>query len=201
LTPNCNGGTINFGLSSKRINKFVDFSEKFTYASGEKRGMGEFVMKTADLCDQYGETVQVCTVPFYSYGGKRAFFGPIATVDVFEDNVLVREALESVAEGTVLVVDGKGSRQCALLGDRLAQIACDRKLAGVIVYGCIRDSKEISQMPLGVLAIGTCPRKSKKEGKGLRNVTVQFGDVEWKPGSYVYVDEDGVIVSDIALHT
>lgn len=77
--------------------------------------------------------------------------------------MLVREALETVPAGTVLVVDGKGSRNCALLGDRLAQIACERGLAGVIIHGCIRDSAEIANMPLGVMAIGTCPVKSKKK--------------------------------------
>ena len=39
---------------------------------------------------------------------KKSFYGPIATVDVFEDNVLVREALETVSSGSVVVVDGKG---------------------------------------------------------------------------------------------
>ncbi|MBB5356164.1 regulator of ribonuclease activity A [Anoxybacillus mongoliensis] len=157
-------------------------------------------MKTADLCDQYGERVRVCSLAFQNYGKKTSFYGPVTTVDVFEDNVLVREALETVPAGSVVVVDGKGSKQCALVGDRLAQIACDRQLAGIIVHGCIRDSKEISAMPIGVLALGTCPRKSKKEGKGTRDTVVHFGDVEWKPGTYVYVDEDGVIVSDDPLH-
>ena len=123
-------------------------------------------MKTADLCDQYGERVRVCSSAFQHYGGKKSFYGPIATVDVFEDNVLVREALETVSSGSVVVVDGKGSKQCALVGDRLAQIAYDRQLAGIIVHGCIRDSKEIGNMPIGVLALGTCPRKSKKKEKG-----------------------------------
>ena len=112
-------------------------------------------VKTADLCDQYVEKLQVCQLPLHTYGGKKQFSGPIATVDVLEDNVLVREALETVPTGTVLVVDGKGSRNCALLGDRLAQIACERGLAGGIIHGCIRDSAEIATMPLGVLALGS----------------------------------------------
>jgi regulator of ribonuclease activity A len=154
------------------------------------------MMKTADLCDQFLEQLQVCKTPFHSYGGKREFFGPIATVEVFEDNVLVREALETVLRGSVLVVDGKGSRNCALLGDRLAQIACERQLSGVIINGCIRDSAEIAVMPIGVMAIGTCPVKSKKEGKGNRNVVLEFGDVRWVPGSYVYADSDGIVISE-----
>lgn len=156
-------------------------------------------MKTADLCDQYLEKLQVCQLSLYSYGGKKEFTGPIATVDVFEDNVLVREALETVPAGTVLVVDGKGSRNCALLGDRLAQIACERGLAGVIINGCIRDSAEIAAMPLGVMAIGTCPVKSKKEGKGSRDAVLEFGGVRWEPGTYVYADSDGIVVSQTKL--
>ncbi|KYD34787.1 hypothetical protein B4114_1559 [Geobacillus stearothermophilus] len=52
---------------------------------------GERIMKTADLCDQCLDELQVCELSFQSYGGKRMFSGPIATVDVFEENVLVRE--------------------------------------------------------------------------------------------------------------
>ena len=65
------------------------------------------VVKTADLCDEFLSELQVCQLPMQSYGGKKEFSGPIATVEVFEDNVLVREALETVPAGTVLVVDGK----------------------------------------------------------------------------------------------
>jgi regulator of ribonuclease activity A len=162
----------------------------------EGRGM---MVKTADLCDQFLDELQVCDLAFQSYGGKQMFSGPIATVDVFEDNVLVREALETVPPGTVLVVDGKGSRRVALLGDRLAQIACERGLAGVIIHGCIRDSAEISTMPIGVMAIGTCPVKSKKEGKGVRDTALEFGGVRWEPGAYVYADADGIVIAQMNL--
>jgi len=162
-------------------------------------GEGECIVKTADLCDQFLEQLQVCKLALNSYGGKKEFSGSIATVEVFGDNVLVREALETVPKGSVLVVDGKGSRNCALLGDRLAQIACDHELAGVIINGCIRDSVEIATMPLGVMAIGTCPVKSKKEGKGKRDIVLEFGEVRWTPGAYVYADSDGIVVSEWPL--
>jgi regulator of ribonuclease activity A len=166
----------------------------------KNKNMGKGIcVKTADLCDQFFEQLQVCQLSLHSYGGKKEFSGPIATVDVFEDNVLVREALETVPRGSVLVVDGKGSRNCALLGDRLAQIACDRQLSGVIINGCIRDSAEIAAMPLGVMAVGTCPVKSKKEGKGIRDVVLEFGGVRWEPGAYVYADSDGIVISQTKL--
>ncbi|MDA8352456.1 MAG: ribonuclease E activity regulator RraA [Firmicutes bacterium] len=156
-------------------------------------------MKTADVCDQYHEELQICEPMFRSFGGKQQFSGPIATVKVFEDNVLVREALETVPEGSVLVVDGGGSKQCALMGDRLGEIAVSRGLAGVIINGCVRDSAELSQMEIGVMALAPMPLKSRKEGKGDRDIPVTFGGVNWEPGHYVYADEDGIVVSPRSL--
>ena len=45
-------------------------------------------MKTADLVDAYGDDVHCCNLPFMKFGRRRAFFGPIATVRCFEDDVL-----------------------------------------------------------------------------------------------------------------
>ncbi|RBW69055.1 ribonuclease E activity regulator RraA [Bacillus taeanensis] len=152
-------------------------------------------VKTADLCDEFHEELQICTLSFQSYGKKKTFSGPIATVKVKDDNILVREAISSISKGAVLVVDGEGSKNCALLGDRLAAIALKRELAGIIIYGCVRDSAELAKLDLGILAIDTMPLKSKKEGKGERDSILQFGSVEWKPRNYVYADEDGVVIS------
>ena len=65
--------------------------------------------KTTDLCDQYAAELQVAAPIFRTYGGKVAFCGPISTVQVYEDNLLVRAALEQPGAGRVLVVDGGGS--------------------------------------------------------------------------------------------
>lgn len=152
-------------------------------------------VKTADLCDDYSNELSICRLEFNSYGKQKMFSGPISTVSVFEDNVLVREALETIPEGHVLVVDGGGSRNCALMGDRLGEIAQERSLAGVIINGCVRDVAELAKLHIGILAIGSMPLKSKKEGKGSRNIPLQFGDITWEPGNYVYADEDGVILA------
>lgn len=155
--------------------------------------------KTADLCDEHAKELQVSLAPLKSYGKKKQFSGSIQTVKVLEDNVLVKEALQTIPEGSVLVVDGAGSKNCALLGDRLGDIAVERRLAGIIIYGCVRDSAELSELDIGILALGTNPLRSVKLGKGERDIPVTFGSVEWKPGSYVYADEDGVVVSERKL--
>lgn len=157
-------------------------------------------LKTTDLCDQFPDRVEVCEPIFTSYGSAGEFHGRISTVKVHEDNVLVKEALEDVARGTVLVVDGGGSKRCALLGDRLASIAASRGLAGIIINGCVRDSEELARIDVGILALATHPLKSAKAGFGARETTVRFGGVAWTPGHHVYADPDGVILSATALH-
>lgn len=156
-------------------------------------------ISTADLCDEHPEATRVCEPLFTSYGTRRSFGGPVRTVRVHEDNVLVEEALGDVEPGSVLVVDGGGSRRCALLGDRLAANAAARGLAGVIVYGCVRDTAELSQTDVGILALAANPRRSRKSGEGERDVAVEFGGVRFSPGGYVYADTDGVISADAEL--
>jgi regulator of ribonuclease activity A len=154
--------------------------------------------KTADLCDAFPE-VEVAEPGLRDYGGRRRFGGPIRTLKVFEDNTLVRQALEQPGQGHVLVVDGGGSLRCALLGDVLAELAVKNGWAGVILYGALRDSEALGQLPLGVKALGTHPRKSHKRGEGQGQVPVRFLGVTFHPGHHVYGDADGLVVAARAL--
>ena len=155
---------------------------------------------TTDLCDAHEGKVLVVEPMFNSFGGKDAFFGPIATLKLFEDNSLVRKALESPGDGRVLVIDGGGSLRRALVGDQLAALGVKNNWAGVIVYGCIRDSRAISEMDIGVFAIDTHPMKTVKRNAGETDIPVTFGGVTFTPGEWLYADEDGVIVSATKLH-
>ncbi len=150
---------------------------------------------TADLYDKYEEKLQIATPMFNSYGGKKVFSGPASTVKVFEDNSLVRAALEEPGEGRVLVVDGGASLRCALVGDMLAELGKDNGWQGIIVYGCIRDSAVIANIDIGLKALNTNPRKSVKKGVGDRDVIISFADVTINPGDHIYADEDGVVIS------
>lgn len=154
---------------------------------------------TTDLCDANEGRVRVCAPMFRSFGGRTSFHGQIATLKLFEDNSLVRSALETPGIGRVLVVDGGGSMRCALVGDQLALLGVKNGWAGVVVYGCIRDSKAISAMEIGVFALGTHPMKTVKKGVGDSDVPVSFGGTTFTPGEYLYADEDGVIVSAQSL--
>jgi regulator of ribonuclease activity A len=155
---------------------------------------------TADLCDAYAETVLIAEPVFCDFGGRRQFCGPVSTVRAWEDNSLVREALEEAGDGRVLVVDGGGSRRCALLGDKLAQLACDHGWSGIVIYACVRDSAELQRMPLGVRALAACPLRSVKRNEGQREVSLRFAGIAIQPGDYLYADADGVITASQRLH-
>ncbi|MEZ4268284.1 MAG: ribonuclease E activity regulator RraA [Myxococcota bacterium] len=154
---------------------------------------------TADLYDAFEDEVRVAAPIFRDFGGRTAFYGAIATVKVHEDNVLVRRALEAPGLGRVLVVDGGGSLRSALVGDRVAALARDSGWAGLIVWGCIRDSRAIAEIPVGLKALATNPRRSPKHGAGQANVPVTFAGVTFHPGEFVYADEDGLLVAARAL--
>ena len=149
---------------------------------------------TADLLDQFPET-EVLLPGLSTFGGKPCFYGQAQTVTAPEDNSFVRKALEGPGENRVLVVDGGGSTLCALLGDQLAQLAAENQWAAVIVHGYIRDSQVIADIPIGVRALGTIPRRSIKQNKGSIGEPVHFLGVTINPGLWVYADSDGVIVS------
>ncbi|WP_313953905.1 ribonuclease E activity regulator RraA [Accumulibacter sp.] len=160
--------------------------------------------KTADLLDSNENkardgNLRVVAPMFQRYGARPSFAGQVVTLKVFEDNSLVREALADLGDGRVLVIDGGGSMRCALVGDQLAILAHKNRWEGIVVYGCIRDSSDINAIDLGVRALNTHPMKSIKKGIGERDLPVTFGGVTFRPGEWVYVDDDGLIVSDQPL--
>ncbi|KAF6252071.1 Demethylmenaquinone methyltransferase-domain-containing protein [Scenedesmus sp. NREL 46B-D3] len=159
---------------------------------------------TADLADVFipepvdqvsMRKVQIMEPVFQDLGGKLRFSGQVSTVKCFESNPLVRKAFEQPGKGRVLVVDGGGSKRCALLGDNIAEMAHKNGWNGAVIYGCIRDSEDIGKMPLGVKALGTYPLKSAKRDVGLADVPVTIAGVSVEPGDWVYADKDGILVS------
>lgn len=152
-------------------------------------------MKTTDICDEFPDDVIVAEPIFTHYGKRKRFHGPATTIKVYEDNLLVRSAVEEAGNGRVLVVDGGGSLRRALLGDILAGMAADNGWAGVIVNGCIRDSADIAAIDVGIMALATVPLKSGKRGDGETGVSVTFAGITIRPGEFLYADEDGLLLS------
>jgi regulator of ribonuclease activity A len=155
---------------------------------------------TCDICDKHEDkfsTGELAVLPpvFKSFGKQVKFAGPAATLKLFEDNVLVRSALETPGEGRVLVVDGGGSLRCALVGGNLGVLAEKNGWAGIVVHGCIRDSEEINACNIGVRALATHPQRSIRKGVGERDIRISIAGVAVNPGDWIYADADGVLVA------
>ena len=151
--------------------------------------------KTADLCDLHSDDLVIMHQQFKSYGKQQSFYGKISTIKCFNDNSKVREAVNSDGCNKVLVVDGNASMDCALLGDMLAEAAYKNNWSGIIVNGCIRDSDVISGIDIGVFALSTKPVKSVKKGIGDTNIDISFMNTTFRPGEFLYADQDGIIIS------
>lgn len=153
----------------------------------------------ADLFDDHGDIAQTCATQFQDYGALRRFSGPIRTVKCFRDNQLFRALLDEPGQGAVVVVDGSGSLESALMGDLIAAKGLKNGWAGVVILGAIRDSVAIGEMNFGVKALGVNAAKSSKEGVGEVDAVVEFGGVRFEPGHWIYCDEDGILVAPQAL--
>ncbi|MET0781489.1 MAG: ribonuclease E activity regulator RraA [Microbacterium sp.] len=149
---------------------------------------------TADLYDERGDALDSLALQLQDLGGATAFHGPIRTVRCARDNALVKAVLATPGGGAVLVIDGGGSLESALIGDLIAASAVENGWAGVIVHGAIRDRDAIRMLPLGVKALGSNPRKSAKDGVGEVDVEVVIAGVRFAPGRRVWADADGVLV-------
>ena len=156
-------------------------------------------MKTADLIDAHASDLTLVHRPWRIFGKTTSIAAQAQTLKCFEDNTHVRAQLETPGEGRVLVVDAGGSTRIAMVGDNLAALAIENGWAGIIVDGAIRDSADIAEMKTVVYALATSPVKSAKDGFGTVGGTISIGGATISPGTWVYADADGVLVSEKKL--
>ena len=157
---------------------------------------------TTDLCDVHkGDTdsaFRVLPPVFRDFGKRLKFSGRVSTVKCFEDNSLVKAAVDSPGLGRVLVVDGGGSLRRALLGGNLGVAAAKNGWAGVVIDGCVRDVAELAQCDTGIRALAAMPLPTEKRNEGQRDVPVLIQGVWIRPGDQLLADADGIVVLDAA---
>jgi len=162
---------------------------------------------TCDLCDANknapDDAFRVVAATLRNFGAHQTFAGPVETVKCYEDNTLVKAAVESSGVvdtdegpvGKVLVVDGAGSMRRALLGGNLGAAAARNGWAGVVVDGCVRDVAELAVLDVGIRALASVPLPTERKNQGLKNVPVQIQGVWVHPGDWLYADADGMVIS------
>jgi RraA family protein len=124
--------------------------------------------------------------------GKLA--GPAFTVKTTPgDNLLVHKALDSAQKGDVIVVDAGGICENAIIGELMMSRARQRGVAGIVIWGAIRDSAEIGAGTYPVYASGVTHRGPYKNGPGEINVPINMGGMAVNPGDIIIGDADGLV--------
>ncbi|SIO03929.1 putative 4-hydroxy-4-methyl-2-oxoglutarate aldolase [Salinivibrio sp. ES.052] len=150
--------------------------------------------KLPDLCDHYPDEAQWVPIQWRDYGAVNTFEGRVRTVRCYHDNSKVKALLATPGDGQVLVVDGSGAMDRALLGDLIGQSAVDNGWAGIVIAGPVRDVATLATLPVGIKALGVCPIKTQKRDQGDVDVSITLEGVTMTAGMYLYADLNGVVV-------
>ncbi|GAA2094450.1 NAD(P)-binding domain-containing protein [Brevibacterium salitolerans] len=110
------------------------------------------------------------------------------------DNLGIHEAIRQAAPGDVIVVDGGGHTERALIGELMAERSQRKGIAGMIIDGSVRDADELEALGFPVWAAGVSPAGPYKHGPYRLGEAISLGGAVCAPGDYVVADSDGVLV-------
>src|SRR5690348_13468384 len=120
--------------------------------------------------------------------------GPAFTVKTRPgDNLMVHKAIDIAEPGDVIVVDGGGHLTNSLIGEMVAAQAERRGIAGIVIYGAIRDYDTLHAATFPVYAAGVTHRGPYKDGPGEINVPIAIDGMVIAPGDLIVGDGDGIV--------
>ncbi|MGQ9645828.1 MAG: 4-carboxy-4-hydroxy-2-oxoadipate aldolase/oxaloacetate decarboxylase [Thermodesulfobacteriota bacterium] len=121
--------------------------------------------------------------------------GPAFTVQCHPgDNLMLHKAIERAQAGDVLVASVGEYHEAGYWGALMATSAVSKKLGGLAIDGCVRDSSEIIRMGFPIFCRGFCIKGTTKTVLGLINHPILFGGVLVHPGDLVLGDDDGIVI-------
>lgn len=120
--------------------------------------------------------------------------GPAFTVKTRPgDNLMIHKAIDIADPGDVIVVDGGGDLTNSLIGELMASQAEKRGIAGIVIYGAIRDYDTLHAGTFPVFAAGVTHRGPYKDGPGEINVPIAIEGMVIAPGDLIVGDGDGIV--------
>lgn len=156
-----------------------------------------------DLIARYAAipVANICDACHRLFGGVRLrplgparMTGPAMTVRTAPgDNLMVHKALQIALPGSILVVDASGGLGNAIIGERMAEIAVHRGLAGIVINGAVRDAEALKVLSIPVFAAGITARGPYKNGPGEINYPIAIDGMVIESGDLIAADEDGVV--------
>ena len=121
-------------------------------------------------------------------------FGETLTVRTYPgDWAKTVEAIDMARPGQIIVIDAGGVGP-AVWGELATHGAIQKKIAGVVIDGAIRDVEEIKQLKFPAFSRLVTSAAGEPKGFGEIGIPVNVCGVRVFPGDYIAGDSDGVVV-------
>jgi 4-hydroxy-4-methyl-2-oxoglutarate aldolase len=126
---------------------------------------------------------------------KMKVCGPAITVNCPPmENLAIHRAIYMAQPGDVLVVTVGGAYGGGYWGEIMTFAAQQRKIAGLVIDGCVRDKTLIEEMGFPVFSRGLSIWGTVKNQEGTVNAPISIGGVVITSGDLVVGDDDGLVV-------
>jgi len=167
-------------------------SELFRRATGEGiRGLLEKV-STPNISDGFHRTPSLEGIRPITPGARCV--GPAFTVRTAPgDWAKPVEAIDEAPPGSVIVIEAGGVPP-ALWGELATHSCLQRRIAGVVIDGAVRDTPEIRRLGFPAFARHVVSHAGEPKGFGEIGVPVRLSGVRIHPGDWIVADDDGVMV-------
>jgi len=120
--------------------------------------------------------------------------GPALTVWTYPgDWAKPVEAIDRAEQGAVLFIDVRGEAP-AVWGEEATKSCISRELAGVVINGAMRDTREIAALDYPAFCATRTPSAGEPKGMGMIGVPLKIGETTIRSGDWIIADDDGVIV-------
>lgn len=149
----------------------------------------------ADSCVRLSLPIRIAPHGIRPVIAGKFISGKVLPVQHYGSVDIFLEAMDNSNKGDILVIDNKCRKDEGCIGDLTAIEAQSCGIAGIVLWGCHRDTAEIKEIGFPVFSYGTCPlgpmRQDKHDPDALS--AAYIGDLKITKKDYLFADDDGVI--------